>query len=177
MRNAGKEALLVVSLLAALFTGGCAYHVAGRSQSLPAAIRTIAVPSFENATTRYRVEQRLTEATIREFLARSTYRIVSDAAGADAAVRGKVLSVEATPLLFDTTTGRPTAMLVTVRCQVWMEENATKKELYRNDNFLFRNQYEISTDVASFFEEQDPALDRLARDFSSRLVAAILEGF
>ncbi len=177
MRGAGRRALLATAVLAAMFNGGCAYHVAGRSQALPATIRTIAVPAFENATTRYRVEQRLTEATIREFLARSKYRIVSDAAGADATVRGKVLVVETTPLLFDTTTGRPTAMLVTVRCQVWMEENATKKELYRNDHFLFRNQYEISTDVAGFFEEQDPALDRLARDFSSRLVAAILEGF
>ncbi|MBZ5527720.1 MAG: hypothetical protein LAN71_07460 [Acidobacteriia bacterium] len=177
MKGAGRRALLATAVLVAIFTGGCAYHVAGRSQSLPAMIRTIAVPAFENATTRYRIEQRLTEATIWEFLARSKYRIVSDAAGADATVRGKVSAVETTPLLFDTTTGRPTAMLVTVRCQVWMEENATKKELYRNDNFLFRNQYEISTDVASFFEEQDPALDRLARDFSSRLVAAILEGF
>jgi hypothetical protein len=40
-----------------------------------------------------------------------------------------------------------------------------------------RNEYEISTDVKSFFEEQDPALDRLARDFAQRLVAAITENF
>jgi hypothetical protein len=31
--------------------------------------------------------------------------------------------------------------------------------------------------VKSFFEEQSPALDRLAQDFAARLVSAILEKF
>ena len=163
--------------LAAAFAAGCGYRVAGRSNSLPATIHTIAVPAFENKTTGYRIEQRLTEATVHEFLARSRYRIVSDASSADAVVHGKVASIEVTPLLFDTVTGRATAMLVSVRCEVALEEVATKRELYRNNNFLFRNQYEITADVKSFFEEQDPALDRLARDFASRLVAALTEGY
>ena len=42
--------------------------------------------------------------------------------------------------------------------------------LYHNENFVFRNEYEISTDgpnnLKSFFEEQDPALDRMAQDFA-----------
>ena len=92
-------------------------------------------------------------------------------------VRGKVLSLEATPLLFDTTTARATTMLVTVHCEVTMEDLATRKQLYHNPNFLFRNEYEISTDVKSFFEEQDPALERMSREFATRLVAAITENF
>ena len=92
-------------------------------------------------------------------------------------LRGKVLSLEAVPLLFDTATGRATTMLVTVKCEITFEERETGKLLYHTDNFLFRNQYEISTDVKSFFEEQDPALDRLAQDFASRLVAAVTENY
>jgi hypothetical protein len=42
---------------------------------------------------------------------------------------------------------------------------------------VFRNEYEISTDLKSFFEEQDPALDRLAQDFAARLVAAVRENY
>jgi len=53
----------------------------------------------------------------------------------------------------------------------------TQKFLFHSDNFVFRNEYEISTDVKSFFEEQDPALDRLARDFAQRLVAAVTENY
>jgi hypothetical protein len=92
-------------------------------------------------------------------------------------LRGKVLTLEAVPLLFDTTTGRATTMLVTVKCEVTLTESATQKVLYHTDNFVFRNEYEISTDLKSFFEEQDPALDRLAQDFAARLVAAVRENY
>jgi len=68
-------------------------------------------------------------------------------------------------------------MLVTMKCDVTLTETATDKVLYHNDNFIFRNEYEISTDVKSFFEEQDPALDRMAQDFAQRLVAAVTENF
>jgi hypothetical protein len=68
-------------------------------------------------------------------------------------------------------------MLVTVRCAVVLEEGEKKTILYKNDHLLFRNEYEISTDVNSFFSEQNPALDRLARDFAKQVVSAVLEGF
>lgn len=171
-----RRALASLAMGAAL-AGGCGYHVAGRATRLPASVKTIAVPWLENRTSRYRIEQRLTEAVVREFLSRTSYRVVSDAAGADAVLRGKVTSIESSALLFDTATGRATTMLITVRCQVLLEERETKGVLYRNDDFLFRNEYEISTDVNSFFEEQDPALNRLARDFANRLVSAVVEGF
>ena len=98
-------------------------------------------------------------------------------------LRGKVLSVEAVPLLFDTATGRATTMLVTLKCEISFEERETGKILYHTDNFIFRNQYEISTDVnnassiRNFFEEQDPALDRMAQEFAARLVAAVVENY
>jgi hypothetical protein len=68
-------------------------------------------------------------------------------------------------------------MMVTVKCAISLTETATQKVIYQTDNFLFRNEYEISTDVKSFFEEQDPALGRLARDFAARLVAAVTENY
>ena len=168
---------------AAVWVGGCGYHVAGRSDSLPKSIHTIAVPALENKTTSYRIEQRLTTATVHEFLAKTSYRVVSNPADGDAVLRGKVLGLEAVPLLFDTKTGRATTMLVTLKCEVSFEERETGKILYHTDNFIFRNQYEISTDpndpnsTKTFFEEQDPALDRMARDFAARLVAAIVENY
>jgi hypothetical protein len=116
-------------------------------------------------------------------LIRTPYRVVSDPANGDAVLHGKVLSLEAVPLLFspttpsNPTTSRATTMLVTVKCEVTLEERTSGKVLYHTDNFLFRNEYEISTDVASFFEEQDPALDRLAQDFATRLVAAVTENY
>ncbi len=175
--------VLCALMLTVLVISGCGYHVAGHSATLPKSVQVIAVPALENKTTSYRLEQKLTAATVHEFLAKTSYRVVSNPEDGDAVLRGKVLSLEAVPLLFDTTTGRATTMLVTVKCEVTFTERSTQKVLYHTDNFIFRNQYEISADTSdpaalkSFFEEQDPALDRLAQDFAVRLVAAVIENY
>src|SRR6202162_907598 len=172
--NLARRAVLLMSL-AVMLQAGCGYQVAGHNNSLPKSIHVVAVTALENKTTSYRIEQKLTSATVHEFLARTPYKIVSNAANGDAVLRGTVVSVEAVPLLFDTQTGRATTMLVTVKCQVTLTQTDTQKVLYHAANFIFRQEYEISTDVKSFFEEQDPALDRLAKDFAQRLVASVTE--
>jgi|SRR5215470_3832470 len=174
-------ALALVSALS-LFPVSCGYHVAGHETTIPKTIHVIAVPALENKTSSYRIEQKLTAATIHEFLAKTTYRVTSNPASSDAVLTGKVLSVEAVPLTFQTqtatsTTAQATTMLVTVKCEVTLTESDSQKVLFHTENFLFRNEYELSTDVKSFFEEQDPALDRLAKDFAQKLVAAILENY
>ena len=169
--------LFATATTLAMTFSGCGYHVAGRSDSLPHNIHVIAVPALENATTSYRIEQRLTSATVHEFLAKTPYKVVSNPSDGDAVLRGKVVSLDAVPLLFDTVSGRATTMLVTVKCEVTLTQSSTEKVLYRSDNFLFRSEYEISTNVTSFFGEQDPALDRLAKDFAQRLVAAVTENY
>jgi hypothetical protein len=171
-----------LTLVHCLFAASCGYHIAGRDTALPKTIHVIAVPAIENKTTSYRIEQRLTAATIHEFLAKTNYKIVSNPASGDAVLSGRVVSVEAVPLTFQSQTGtstvtQATTMLVTVKCEVTLTESSTQKVLFHTDNFLFRNEYELSTDVKSFFQEQDPALDRLAKDFAQKLVAAVLENY
>ena len=168
---------LLLTLAAASLSFGCGYHVANRTDALPKNIHVIAVPALENATTSYRIEQKLTAATVHEFLATTPYKITSEPGSADAVLRGKVLTLEAVPLLFDTRSGAATTMLVTVRCEVTLTQTDTQKVLFHTDKFIFRSEYEISTDVKSFFEEQDPAIDRLAKDFAQRLVASVTENF
>src|SRR5712664_948511 len=172
-----RSAALLLLLASCCYLAACGYHVAGRSDALPKNIHVIAVPALENATNSYRIEQKLTSATVHEFLAATPYKISSDPSGADAVLRGKVLTVETVPLLFDTQSGRATTMLVILRCEVTLTQTEPQKILYHSDNFIFRNEYEISTDVKSFFEEQDPALDSMEQDFDKRLVAAVTENF
>lgn len=167
-----RAALLFCFLLA-----GCGYHVAGQYSNLPADLQTIAIPVFKNDTTRYRIEQRMTEAVIRQFLERAKYRVVQSPTNADAVLQGEVLSVATTPMLFNATTGEVTMMLVTVRTKVALIDTRTHKPIYHANDMVFRQEYQISTDVQSFFQEQDPAFDRMARDFASRVVSNVLEGF
>ncbi len=174
---------MALTCLFTLADGGCGYHVAGRNTALPKNITVIAVPAMENKTTTYRIEQKLTSATVHEFLVKTRYKVVSDPRGGDAVLAGKVLALEALPLTFQSTstattsTAQATTMLVIMRCDVTLTDRISERVLYHNDNFVFRGQYELSTDVRSFFQEGDPAVDRMAQDFAARLVAAVTENY
>jgi Lipopolysaccharide-assembly len=184
---------LCLCLCSVLGLSGCGYHVGGTASTLPPGLKVIAVPALKNDTSRYRIEQVMTEAVVHEFIARTKYRIVPSENSADAVLHGEITSFEAIPVVFDTTptttpstsatpttnvaTARATTMLVSVHIKVLLEERETKKALYKNDDYLFREPYEISTDPAKFFDEQGPALDRMSRDFAARLVSDVLENF
>ena len=172
-----RLALWLAVLVAPLAAAGCGYHVAGHASQLPSEWKDIAVPAFKNDTTRYRIEQRFTQAVIREFITRTKYRVVKDPQSADAVLHGEVLSIETSPVLFEATTGQVTTMLVTVHTKVELIDNKTEKPVYKNDDMVFRDEYQISTDLNSFFEEQDPALERMSRDLASHLVSNVLENF
>jgi outer membrane lipopolysaccharide assembly protein LptE/RlpB len=176
-RLCSRGLLPLVVLAAALLPVSCGYHVAGRGSALPSQWKTIAVPAFKNDTTRYRIEQRFTAAVIRQFLQRTKYRIVQDPASADAVLHGEVLSIETSPVLFNATTGQVTTMVVTVHTKVELVDNQSQKTAYQNSDMVFRDEYQISSDVQSFFEEQDPALERMSRAFAAQLVSNVTENF
>ncbi len=155
----------------------CGYHVAGRGNALPQEWKVIAIPALKNRTSSYRVEQRFTQALVREMISRTKYRVVPEAKDADAVLEGEIISLQTTPVLFDPVTTRATLMLVSVSLRVRMVDRASGKAVYQNAKFVFRNEYEISTDIPSFFQEEGPALDRMSRDFARTLVSAVLEKF
>lgn len=156
---------------------GCGYHTAGHTSQLPESVQTIAIPAFKNETLNYRIEQMLTTSVAREFTTRTRYHIITDSQDdADAVLRGTVLSTVATPLTYDTATGRAASVLVVVSLKVSLTDR-TGKVLYENPAYVFREQYEVSQDLATFFEEDSPAFRRLSQDFARTLVSNVLEGF
>ncbi len=174
--RAGRIALSL-AILFGIVCAGCGYHVAGRASRLPADWAAIAIPAFKNDTTRYRLEQRLTEAVIREFIERTKYRVVQNVESADGVLHGEVLSIETSPVIFNSTTGEVELMVVTIHTKVLLVDNKTSKPMYKNDDMVFRDEYQISSDVQSFFDEQSPALGRMSKDFASKLVSNVVENF
>ncbi|HXW18765.1 MAG TPA: hypothetical protein VEJ39_10715, partial [Candidatus Acidoferrales bacterium] len=66
---------------------------------------------------------------------------------------------------------------VTVHAKVELVGRDDERVVYKNDDMVFRDEYQISSDVNSFFQEENPALQRMSRDFASQVVADIIEGF
>src|ERR1700688_5215893 len=173
--RAGCLALLCLSLLIA--STGCGYHTAGHAVQLPENVKTISVPAFANETSTYRIEQMLTSSVVREFTTRTHYHILNDSSeAADATLRGTVLSTSASPLTYNSTTGQAASVLVVVSMKVALTDRQGRV-LYQNPSYLFGEQYEVSQDLPSFFEEDSPAFRRLSQDFARTLVSNILEGF
>lgn len=163
-------AVLVLLIAAA----GCGYHAAGKGSQIPTEVRTIAIPAFVNQTQTYRIENLLTQAVVREFNTRTKYRITSDPGEADAVLSGTVLSTQLAPLTYDSNTGRASSGLVTVTMKVNLKTK-DGRVLYENGNYVFREQYQVSGQVSSFFEEESPAMDRVSKDFARMLVSNVLE--
>jgi outer membrane lipopolysaccharide assembly protein LptE/RlpB len=171
------RALGLVAALLCFLSLGCGYHMAGHATTLPQDVHTIAVPNFINDSHTYRLDQVLTEAVVREFTTRTHYRIENDPRrSADAVLQGTILSTIASPSTYDSQTGRASSVMVTVAMKVVLTDNHGKI-LYQNPSYQFRDQYQVSRELSSFFEEDSPALERLSRSFARTLVSNILEGF
>ena len=173
MTRIAAAAVLCLSFAVA----GCGYHTAGHTVNLPQNVRTIAIPGFVSQSQTFRIEQLLTTAVVREFNTRTQFNIIHETRPeADAVLKGTVISATASPLAYDSKTGRAASMLVTVSMQVTLTDR-DGKVLFQNPSYLFHEQYELSRDLSSFFEEDSPAVDRLSRDFARTLVANILEAY
>ncbi|MGC2181787.1 MAG: LPS assembly lipoprotein LptE [Terriglobales bacterium] len=175
LRTPGRSLFLIPLIL--IFSTACGYHTAGHSVTLPTNVQTIAIPAFVNRTQTYKIEQRLTSAVVREMVTRTHYHILNQASdSADATLRGVVISTSTSPLTYDSQTGRASSALVVVTAKVTLTDRQGKV-LYENPAYLFREEYQVSRELSSFFEEDSPALERLSREFARTLVSNVLEGF
>lgn len=166
--------LLVCPFL--LFTA-CGYHEGGRGALIPPDVKTIAVPIFKNETAQYKIEQQLTAAVTREFIERTQYRITQNPAAADALLKGNVKEIHQGAVTFNPQTGTATTLQVEVVAGVSLTDLHTKKVIFSNPNYVFREQYQISPAASTLIEEDPAALNRLSMDFARTLVTDILENF
>jgi hypothetical protein len=164
-----RLAKLVLPILL-LMIGGCGYRLATKRANAGAG-RTIAVPTFTNSGTTYRIEQRLTESLRRELIRRTRYRVVSGTSG-DVVVSGVVLGYAASPSAI--TAGRASAYVISVALKVLVTDSRTGEVLFRNDSFSFQEQFELAPSSAQFVPEEPAAVDRVGEAFASSLVAALL---
>ncbi|HEY1578247.1 MAG TPA: LPS assembly lipoprotein LptE [Terracidiphilus sp.] len=164
--------LAVVSMFA-----GCGYHTVGAATHLPPEAHTLAVPVFATHTEAYHTEAALTDAVIREFAARSRLRVSPDAGGdPDVVLHGTILNEVVAPLTYNTTTQQSSSFQITLVVSVLLKDRGGKV-LYENKNYVFRGQYQSTTDLPTYLDESPAAVERMSRDFARALVADVMEGF
>lgn len=168
---------LVFLVLVSLGAGPCGYKPAGKGGSLPPNIRTIAIQTFTNESLRYRVEQRFTAALADEILRRGLpIRLTTDTTHADALITGSIRNFGFRGVLVDDQ-GRIRLYELTITSAVTLRDQTSNRILFNDQRLQFRGEYQLSDDPRSFFNEEDPAVERMARDFARSVVTSMLEGF
>jgi outer membrane lipopolysaccharide assembly protein LptE/RlpB len=172
-----SPAVLLAAIIALIGFTGCGYHSVGSATHLPPGTKTLAIPVFATHTNSYRTETVMTSAVIREFAARTRLRVTPDDTGdSDTILRGTILTQNVAPLTYNSQTQQSSSFLITMVVSVTLTAR-DGRVLYKNDNYVFRQQYQSTTDLPTFLEESPAAVDRLSRDFARALVADVLESF
>ena len=169
--------LLTLLPLGGLLVTSCGYRVVGTADTIPDTVRTIAIATFQNATTEYKIEQHLTASVVREFISRTRYQVVSDQENADATLSGTVLNFLLFPTIFDPRSGRATSIAMLTQVHVTLRDRKTGAVIYENPLMEFRERYEVSTVPEAYFEEREAALVRTSQTIARSLVSAVLSGF
>ncbi len=177
MRFLARASALAAAASLVILAASCGYRVAGTASRLPPDVKVIAIPTFVNRTPKFKIEQRITAAVMREFIERTSFQVTPDPAGADAEIKGTVNSIRSGVLTFDPNTGRATTFQIQVNSSVELVDLHTKKVLFSNPNYIFREEYQVSQSTPALFEEDVPAMNRLSNDFAHTLVTDILENF
>jgi hypothetical protein len=170
-----KFARLSVLAVGLLFVSGFAecYKPVTKNQ-LPLRIKTVAVPAFQNDALRYKIEHRFTQAVINELIHRGRgLRVQGDREGAEAVIEGIIKSYSFRGVLLDDK-GRARIFEVTIEAAVTVRDQTENRVLYDNQNFVFRGEYEFANDPRNFFNEEDPAVQRMARSFAESIVSTLI---
>jgi hypothetical protein len=169
-------AALATVVAIGLAAAGCGYSLLGTGSFLPQYIRTVAIPTFANNTSRFEVEIRMTDAVTREMVSRGCFSVVAEQEGADAVLLGTILDFTVTPVGLGADE-QANNYMVTIRAQVNFRDLVENRVLFSNNSFLFRDQFELEQSPGDFLDVTNVAIDDIAEQFARSVVSSILEGF
>jgi len=168
-------ALLGLVLLAGILSS-CGYALVGRGTNIPEDIQEVFLSPFENRTQRQQVDQYVTEAISEELVTRRRFDMVGDRSAADADLSGAVTAFGLTPISFDAQ-GRATEYEISITAQVLFRRIPGDEVVWRAENYLFRETYQIDLGEAGFLDREEQAIRDAAERFAETMVSDLLVGF
>ena len=173
MITPGRAVLLSLVLCS---VAACGYRLAGKGTILPDHVHRIAVPLFKNETRQPDIAQRITEAVADEFIRRGGYTTTSSPENAEALLTGTVTVYRRHPVGVRTD-GRASRYEIEIQVHAELQDLVNDVTLWKDDHFVFRDQYEVDSNESESFDESIVAIEEISRDFARTVVATIMEGF
>ncbi len=173
MTAPGRTVLLGLVLCG---VAACGYRLAGKGTTLPDHVRRIAVPLFVNETRQPDIAQRITEAVADEFIRRGGYTTTSSPEDAEALLTGTVTVYRRHPVGVRRD-GLANRYEIEIQVHAELRDLVNDVILWKDDHFVFRDQYEVDSTASESFDESIVAIEEISRDFARTVVATIMEGF
>lgn len=142
------------------------------SPTLSSSIKRIYIPTFENETIRYGIEQDLTQAVAEAFTADNRLTVVSES-DADVMLRGVIMKYEKGAFTFDRASSVE-EFRVSISISVALEDLKEGKVIWEDDTMNAWEAYEESEDATTSEEE---ATAKVYVTLASDIVSRTLEGW
>jgi len=165
--RAGALAVALVFLL-----GGCGYTVHG---TLPAHIKTVAVPIFRNRTRQPAVESLVTRAVVEAFSTNGRLRVVNTGE-ADAILDGEVVNYGVTSIAFDKD-ANVSLYRVFVTVNLVLRDVKRNTILFRQAEVREQADFRVQAAVSQTISLEETALRTAATDIGRAIVALAVTRF
>ena len=186
IKNLAQSTRFLSLLGGLLLILGCGYQFVGRASALPPEIRKIAVPIVENNTFEPLLDERLTEAIKKGFIARPRLPVVNSASEADAVLKGKITVFRLIPLSFNPQ-NEAAEYRVKILGDFTLQDVHDQKILWQEqmmeitaEYFVIQDQDPVDptrVDIARTRDAEDRAIAEAAKVLAENLISRILEGF
>jgi outer membrane lipopolysaccharide assembly protein LptE/RlpB len=168
---------VAIGLAAVLAAGlaGCGYNFRGKTNNLPADVRTIAVPVFENHTGETRIESIFTDEVIFQFTRSQIVRVV-DESRADAVLRGIISRAEVEDVALSAQeTSQERRITITVKA--WLSRTSDGTVLWRRPALKQQRTYQVAGSPIATESNKIQAVEELAETMAQTLHDSVFENF
>ena len=162
----------LVVLIATLAGAGCGYSLRG---NLPAHIKTIAIPIFQNRTPVPAVENFLTNAVVNAFSTNGRLRVTS-VDRADSILEGEITSYLLQSIAYDAAANIRQFRL-TVTLNLRFRDVRRNEVLFQRSGFSDRADFAVPGTVAETITTSEGALQQAATDIARSVVSFAVERF
>ncbi|MFQ5911617.1 MAG: LPS assembly lipoprotein LptE [Nitrospinota bacterium] len=174
-KPAGRGVGLLAVFLA-LALSACGYHFQGAGGStLPAHIKKIHIPIFDNQTLEQGIEVRLSDAIRTVIISDGRVSLANDLSDADALLQGQVLQFRLRPIAF-TRGDRTREFRLRMTLRVSLRDLIDEKIVFRQ-TIVADREYRVSGDVSTNEQAQTEAARLASEDIARELQGLMIEGF
>jgi len=164
-----------ILLLLPLLVTACGYHLIGRGNYLPADIRVIRVPMFQNKSFKYGLETTMTQAVIERLNAATDLQVVAKGK-ADAEFSGQIINYSLQVKQEDAS-GKASRYQIVLSMKAKLVRIATNEVIWQDNTIYAYQDLDVSANMGQDREREREAIQELAEDTAERVVTSLIMNF